>query len=98
MANRSSFSTVEIDVDPIDVDPYDIEPEREPLRELDPSEPLRLLVLGDFSGEATGKLIRIDRDNFETVLRDFAPRVEIALGNGQLGDADLVFKSLNDFS
>ena len=92
MANRSSFSTVEIDVDP-----YDIEPEREPLRELDPSEPLRLLVLGDFSGEATGKLIRVDRDNFETVLREFSPHVEIALGNGQLGDADLVFQSLNDF-
>jgi type VI secretion system protein ImpC len=92
MANRSFSTTVEIDINP-----YDIEAEREPLLELDAPSPLRLLVLGDFSGKATGKLVRVDGDNFESIFHGFAPHVELALGNGQLGDADLVFRSLSDF-
>jgi type VI secretion system protein ImpC len=88
MANRTSSSTIEIDIDP-----YHVEPEREHLQELDSATPLRLLVMGDFSGHATGKLIRLDRDNFEKVLRDFAPHVEI----GQLSDTELVFRTLSDF-
>jgi len=81
----------------IDVNPHKTEPETEPLFELEPSESLRMLVMGDFSGQATGKLMRVDRDNFETILKGFAPHVEVGLGNGQLGDADLVFHSLADF-
>ncbi len=92
MAHRSPFGVVEIDVDP-----YDTELQTEPLCELDPSSPMRLLVSGDFSGRATGELIRVDRDNFETILSGFAPHIEIALGDGQLGDADLAFRSLSDF-
>ncbi len=92
MANRSSFGGVVLDVDP-----YQIEPESEPLLEVEARPSLRMLVLGYFSGQATGKLVRIDRDNFETVLAGFAPQVELALGSVQGGDAVLTFKSLEDF-
>ena len=51
---------------------------------------LRILVLGDFSGHATGGLLRVDRDNFASVLREFAPRIE-------LGGVDLTFAALSDF-
>jgi type VI secretion system protein ImpC len=81
----------------IDVDPYKTKPQTEPLRELEPSASLRMLVMGDFSGQATGRLTRVDRDNFDSLLNSFAPRVEVGLGNGQLGDAELVFRSLADF-
>ena len=81
----------------IDVDPYKTKPETEPLRELEADKNLRMLVLGDFSGQATGKLIRVDRDNFDHVLGNFAPRVEVGFGNGQFGDTELVFHSLVDF-
>ena len=39
----------------------------------------------------------IDRDNFESTLFNFAPRIELTLGNGQLADAELSFRSLDDF-
>jgi len=39
----------------------------------------------------------VDRDNFDTVLKGLGLNVEFALGNGQLGDADLKFESLEDF-
>jgi type VI secretion system protein ImpC len=81
----------------IDIDPHHAQPETEPLRELEPSSSLRMLVIGDFSGQATGKLLRVDRDNFESILSGFAPHVDLALGNGQLGDAELMFRSLADF-
>lgn len=81
----------------IDVNPHQANPQMEPLRALEPSASLRMLVMGDFSGKATGKLVRVDRDNFESILNSLAPHVEVALGNGQLGDADLVFRSLSDF-
>ena len=55
-----------------------------------PNSALRVLVLGDFSGRATGKLTRVDRDNFNTVLREFAPSLELA-------GIDLTFASLSDF-
>jgi type VI secretion system protein ImpC len=92
MANRSSFGGVLIDVDP-----HQAEPERKPLREVESGAPLRLLVMGDFSGQASGRLARVDRDNFESVLDGFAPHVELALGNGQIGDTILAFTSLADF-
>ena len=92
MGNRSSFGGVVLDVDP-----YQTGPESELLREAEERPSLRVLVMGDFSGRATGKLIRIDRDNFEATLAAFAPHLELALGNGQLGDAVLTFASLDDF-
>jgi len=92
MANRSSFGGVVLDVDP-----YQTEPESETRRAVDAQPSLRVLVMGDFSGQATGKLIRVDRDSFETTLAGFAPHFELALGNGQLGDAVLAFTSLEDF-
>lgn len=81
----------------IDVDPYKTKPQTEPLREREADKSLRLLVVGDFSGQATGKLIRIDRDNLDETLRAFSPRVEIAFGNGQFADTEFVFHSLADF-
>jgi type VI secretion system protein ImpC len=53
--------------------------------------------MGDFSGQATGKLIRVDRDNFEATLASLAPHFELAMGSGQLGDEVLTFTSLEDF-
>jgi type VI secretion system protein ImpC len=92
MANRSSYGGVVLDVDP-----YQLAPESELLREVEASPSLRVLVMGDFSGQATGKLIRIDRDNLEATLAGFAPHLELPLGNGQLGGAVLTFASLEDF-
>ena len=81
----------------IDVDPYKTKPETEPLREVEADVRLRLLVVGDFSGQSTGKVTRVDRDNLDQVLRNFSPRVEVGFGNGQFGDTELVFHSLADF-
>jgi type VI secretion system protein ImpC len=92
MANRSSFGGVVLDVDP-----FQAEPESELLREVEARPALRVLVVGDFSGQASGKLIRVNRDNFEATLAGFAPHLELAPGNGQLGDAVLTFASLEDF-
>jgi type VI secretion system protein ImpC len=86
-------TTIELDIDPHHIE----ELQTEPLRELEPVSSLRMLVIGDFSGRATGKVLRVDRDNFDKVLSGFAPHVEVTLGNGQLGDAELVFRSLADF-
>ena len=66
----------------------------------EPDDPFRVLILGDFSGCGAGgrKPLRVDRDNFNQVLRDLGVHIEFALGNGQLGDADLKFESLEDFA
>jgi type VI secretion system protein ImpC len=92
MSNRQSSNVVEIDVGS-----FDVEAQRQPVREVEADAPLRILVMGDFSGLATGKLLRVDRDNFEKILSDFAPQIELTLGSGQLGYADLAFRSLSDF-
>ena len=92
MANRFSLGGVLLDVDP-----HHAEAETETLLEAESKPSLRLLVMGDFSGQATGKLARLDRDNFEVVMRGLAPRVEITLGDGRLGDRELTFTSLEDF-
>ncbi len=84
MANPSSIGVE------LDVDPHELEPETEPLLELEPDAPLRMLVMGNFSGQSTKKLVRIDRDNLETVLAEFSPKVE-------LNDTELLFRSLSDF-
>jgi type VI secretion system protein ImpC len=92
MANRSSFGGVLLDVDP-----YQTEAESETLLEVDSQPSLRLLVMGDFSGQATGRLAQIDRDNFEAVMSSFAPHVDVAPDNGQLGDTTLTFTFLDEF-
>jgi type VI secretion system protein ImpC len=92
MANRSYLGGVLLDVDP-----HHAEAETEIRREAESKPSLRLLVMGDFSGQATGKLARLDRDNFESVMRGLAPRVELTIGNGQLADTELTFTSLDDF-
>ncbi len=62
------------------------------------SEPMRLLVLGDFTGkEAAGRpslgsrpIQRVDVDSFDDVMRRLAPRVDTAAG-------EIVFQQLDDF-
>jgi len=70
-------------------------------RRPDDEEPMRILVMGDFSGRTQhgeGDLARrepagIDIDNFERVMARIAPRLAL----GRDGDAALEFATLDDF-
>src|SRR4051794_3600525 len=66
MTTKSSFTEVNLDIDP--------EASARAL-ELDPDTPFRILLMGDFSGKpaAEPKPIEIDRDNFDEVLGRLAP-------------------------
>ena len=62
--------------------------------------PFRILMLGDWSGRATGALssrrpIEIDRDNFDEVVGRLKPRVELDFEDGSV--LSLEFASLDDF-
>jgi len=67
-------------------------------REREESEPMRLLVIGDFSGRpveeraplASRPTVRIDVDNVDDVMKRMEPRVT-------LGAAELRFKTVDDF-
>src|SRR4029453_17018583 len=62
------------------------------------SEPMRLLVLGDFTGKQVAErpslgsrpMQRVDADNFDDVMGRLAPRIETAAG-------EIVFQQLDDF-
>lgn len=62
------------------------------------SEPMRLLVLGDFTGKevaarpplASRRVQRIDVDTFDDVMRRLAPRIDTPAG-------EIVFQQLDDF-
>ena len=62
------------------------------------SEPMRLLVLGDFTGKGVGEraspgsraLQRIDVDTFDDVMRRLSPRIDTPAG-------EIVFQQLDDF-
>ena len=68
--------------------------------EREPDAPLRLLVIGDFSGHLPAgdfslqKPVRIDIDNFEQVLAKLNPKVSLRLGEF---DSALSFASMDDF-
>ncbi len=68
-------------------------------------QPFRIGVFGDFSGRtnhgaaesaASARPIAIDRDNFDQVLRQLAPALEIAI-EGSGSPVPLSFSSLDDF-
>lgn len=63
--------------------------------------PFRMLVLGDWCGDAEAKPIaerspvEIDRDNFDDVLRRFGPRLSLSQKEGET--LELRFETLDDF-
>ncbi len=70
--------------------------------------PLKMLVMGDFSnGKAEGRLvdrerIEINKNNFESVLKDISPQVRYQVPNrlandGSEIDVDLKFESMKSF-
>lgn len=78
-------------------------------RRQDPSEPYRILLLGDFSGSGLTRSLRpahlshsgqewrawrIDIDNFEQVLQKLAPRLQVPVGEET---TEITFTSLDDF-
>lgn len=71
--------------------------------------PLKLLVAGDFShGQETASLserakVNINKNNFDSVLQDFSPSVNIAVENTLAGDGSeenirLTFQNMKDFT
>ena len=77
-------------------------------RRVDPDDPLRILILGDFSGRAnraveqasnlaSRRLPRVDVDNFDQVLAACAPSLRLVPGADTAGDIEVVFHELDDF-
>lgn len=71
--------------------------------------PLKLLVAGDFSnGQESGLLsdrekVNINKNNFDAVLSEYSPKVNLTVQNTLAGDGSednisLTFQSMNDFS
>jgi type VI secretion system protein ImpC len=98
MSKPSSFADVELDVNPgPKVRPQPVEPEA----------PFRVLILGDFSGRAnrgvfetrpgTRRAVRVDRDNFDTVIEKLRPELIFPLAGGQSPALAIRFKHLDDF-
>src|SRR5579863_3150654 len=86
MPRTNTLSSVEIDV------------QEKPLKTavLDPDEPFRILVLGNFSG-GTGRNrrpIEIDRDNFDQVLALTSPELRLAFTSFEV---PVRFRSLDEF-
>jgi len=70
----------------------------------DPDTPFRVLLLGDFSGRASGgrqkpltarRPVEVNRDNFNEVLAEFHPELRLSLGNEKF--ATVQFSTLDDF-
>lgn len=52
-------------------------------------DPFRVLILGNFSGSGrVSKPVEVDRDNFDEVLRAFAPVVDVPGGRIMIGEID----------
>lgn len=71
--------------------------------------PLKLLVTGDFSnGQETGSLsergkVNINKNNFNSVLSEYSPKVNLAVENTLAGDGSeenisLTFQHMKDFT
>jgi type VI secretion system protein ImpC len=86
MPRTETLSSVEID----------IAEQHARATELDPEEPFRILVAGNFSGGAgrNRRTIQVDRDNFEQVLGMYSPQLRIPLGTGEV---TVTFRELDDF-
>src|SRR5215472_649365 len=63
---------------------------------IDPDEPFRILVVGNFSGGAgkNRRRIEIDRDNFDEVVALVAPELRLPFGGVEV---PVKFKELDDF-
>jgi type VI secretion system protein ImpC len=76
----------------------EIDVEEKPRRAavLQPEEPFRILVIGNFSGGAgrNRRLIEIDRDNFDQVLALLAPELRLAANGVEI---PVRFRALDDF-
>ena len=86
MARTNTLASVEIDVAE--------KPQR--VTPVDPDEPFRILVAGNFSG-GSGKnrrRIEIDRDNFDEVMALIAPELRLPFGGVEV---PVKFKELDDF-
>jgi type VI secretion system protein ImpB len=70
--------------------------------------PLKLMVMGDYSNGKEQrplferKKIAIDKNNFDSVLAEYAPEIKLAVANTLVEDAseasvDLSFQSMKDF-
>lgn len=97
MARRSSFASVELDVDAGRAERL-IETQAIPPKP-DANDPFRILILGDFSGRDSGlrKAVAIDRDNFDGVLRALGVQLHLPLGTGTAEPISLRFDELADF-
>ena len=81
--------------------------ERVPTTPGDNNTPFCIAILGDFSGRAGNKslpvatnkhrVIAVDRDNFELVMRRFNIRLDLALGNSIDDTVQLNIQELDDF-
>src|SRR5207237_8357464 len=96
MARRSSFASVQLDVDAGHAEPL-TETQAVPPKP-DADDPFRILILGDFSGRDSGprKAIPIDRDNLDRVLRALRVQLELGLGSGVAERISLRFDELAD--
>ena len=86
MPRTQTLTSVEIDV----------EEKPRPSAVLDPDEPFRILVMGNFSGGAgrNRRPVEIDRDNFDEVMARIAPELRI---NSNGVDVRVQFRDLDDF-
>ncbi|HWC99842.1 MAG TPA: type VI secretion system contractile sheath large subunit [Candidatus Sulfopaludibacter sp.] len=86
MARTNTLASVEIDVAD--------QPQR--ATPVDPDEPFRILVAGNFSGGSgrNRRLVEIDRDNFDEVMALMAPELRLPFGNVEVA---IRFKELDDF-
>lgn len=78
-------------------------------RPLDPAEPFRILVLGDFSGGVPAgrggstdrpsdrRVVAVDVDSFDAALKRYAPHVRLALDEPAGAMTEIEFESLDAF-
>src|SRR5262245_50094593 len=74
-----------------------------------PEEPFRILVLGNFRGQADAdnqkpatdfasrRPVRVDRDNLDEVIAKFAPKLRLPVTGSDAEPATLRFAALDDF-
>ena len=72
-------------------------------RPIEPESPMRILVMGNFSGRTTDealsdrKFFRVDVDNFDELLEKLAPTARIRLGDSQGTEIEIKIRELDDF-
>jgi type VI secretion system protein ImpC len=92
MKGRFEFGKVEIESDP---------ESRSQRSEIEPDTPLKILLIGPFSGSRQGvkqsRPIRVDRDNFEKVLSKMNVQVEISITGSGTASQLIQFQELEDF-